>query len=195
MGFVRNLTGANQAKAAQQAGDLQQATALQARDDVLAAKDTAQGFFEPFQGVAQRGVDASNFLANPEEQFNFLQSNPLFQLGLDNANQQTQQVAASRGRLNAGDTLQDLTNNALLAAQPLLAGQRQDINSLLQLGSNTAANQANIETGQTAQGADLLTGSAAAKAAGVVGRANAKTAGAQGTVNLAADIAKLIAGA
>lgn len=174
-----DFAGDEAAKASRRAAN-QQAQAGEAA--IVAQREAAQraqGFFQPFQGAAERGIEASSFLANPQAQFDFLQSNPLFNLSLENANRQTQQAAASRGRLNAGDTLQQLSNNVLLASTPLIDRQRQDVNNLLNLGTGVATSQANIETGQAANIADLTTGIGAAQAAGTVGAANARTAGTQ----------------
>jgi hypothetical protein len=184
MGFVRNLTGANQSKAVDRATDIQAEAGREALIAQQQATANAQGFFEPFAGVAERGVQESGFLANPQAQFDFLQGNPLFQLALDNANQQTQASAASRGRLSAGDTLQQLSNNVLLSASPLIDRQRSDILSLLTLGEGVASSQANIETGQAAKASDLSTDIAAAQAAGQIGAAQAKTSGAQNLLGL-----------
>lgn len=170
MGFVRGITGADDQRRA-----TRDATAAQveAGQDAITAQteaaERAQGFFAPFAGSAERGVEASSFLANPQEQFEFLQNNPLFQLTLDNANRQTDARAASRGRLSAGDTLQQLSNNVLLSAQPLIDTQRQDIGNLLNLGTGIATSQANIETGQAARVGDLTTDIGATRAAGIIG--------------------------
>lgn len=148
--------------------------AIQAQKEAAAR---AQEFFTPFAGVAERGIGLSSFLGNPQEQFDFLQSNPLFQASLDNANRITNQSAAASGRLNAGDTLTNLSQNVLLSAQPLIDRQRQDIAGLLNLGTGLAGSQANIETGLGAGTSGLLTDSASAQSAGIIGSANAQSAG------------------
>jgi hypothetical protein len=171
-----------------QAGDAareQNAIATKAQQEALEAatletqrtRAQAQGFLEPFGGGNLGGVDQAGFLTDPNAQFDFLQSNPLFQLGLDNANQVTEQNAASRGRLSAGDTLQQLSNNALLQATPLIDRQRADVNNLLNLGTGVATSQANIETGQAAKVGELTTSGAAAQAAGIIGANNARATG------------------
>ncbi len=221
MGFVRNLTGKTAANAALKGADIQSEAATLAAEQVgiageqagtlvgdagtLAGRQISQGgrqagaLLDPFQAVGQQGVDQASFLTDPQAQFDFLQNNPLFQLGLDNANRQTSQLAASRGRLSAGDTLTQLNNNALLTASPLIAQQKQSIGDLLNLGQGTAFNQgnilqntagsranitqntglnlANILQGTSANQGNLLTGAAAAQAAGLVGAANARSAG------------------
>ena len=163
MGFVRKITGQDAAKrsanAAVSAGEIQQ----------QAATD-ASALYDPFQQLGQSGLDQSSFLTDPNAQFDFLQNNPLFQMGLDNANEQTLKSAASRGRLSAGDTMQQLSQNALLTASPLINQQKQSIGDLLTVGQNVAGNQGN-----------LLTGGAASQAAGLVGGANARN---QGDANL-----------
>ena len=163
MGFVRKITGQDAAKrsanAAVSSGEIQQ----------QAATD-ASALYDPFQQLGQSGLDQSSFLTDPNAQFDFLQNNPLFQMGLDNANEQTLKSAASRGRLSAGDTMQQLSQNALLTASPLINQQKQSIGDLLTVGQNVAGNQGN-----------LLTGGAASQAAGLVGGANARN---QGDANL-----------
>ena len=115
------------------------------------ATEEGQGFLAPFGGVGLQGVEQAGFLTDPQAQFDFLQNNPLFQMGLDNANRQTQQSAASRGRLSSGDTLQALNQNALLTASPLIQSQKQSIGDLLNFGGGIATNQANTAIGQGSQ--------------------------------------------
>ena len=135
--------------------------------DLIAQRDQLQSSPLGPVGLGQQGLNQAGFLTDPNAQFDFLQNNPLFQLGLDNANEQTLNLAAARGRLSAGDTLQQLNQNALLTASPLIQQQKQSIGDLISIGERTAANQGN-----------LLTGSAAAEAGGIVGAANARGAGA-----------------
>lgn len=166
MGFVRDFTGKTAVQAAGKAADAQ----------VLGAQE-ASALFDPFKGIGQQGLDQANFLTDSQAQFDFLQNNPLFQLGLDNANEQTNKMAAARGRLSSGDTLQQLNQNALLAASPLIQGQKNSIGDLLNFGLTTATNQGNLRTGQ-----------AAAQAGGIVGEANARGARAKGLVDLGLQI-------
>ena len=184
MGFVRTITGKTSAKAAERGAESQ----VQAGREAIAATERAaergQAFLQPFAEVGQRALGLSDFLADPQAQFDFLQQNPLFQRSLDEANTQTQQLAAARGRLSAGDTLQQLSENVLMSAQPLISQQRQDINNLLNLGTGLAQTQANVAIGQGTNVGNLLTDIGAARAAGQVGAANARTQGAQNLLNL-----------
>lgn len=179
MGFLSDLvggiTGSTAAKASKQAGQIQSEAAQSAAADVSAAGQSAIGRFDPLAAVGQQGIDLAGFLGDPSQQASFLESNPLFQLGLKNLNKQTQQSAASRGRLTAGDTLAQLQQNAQLAGQPLIDRQRQDIMNLLGLSQNVAGAQAGIEQQTAGNVGNLLTGGAAASAAGTVGAANARS--------------------
>ena len=172
MGFVSSLTGDGSAlgilsggkadvldlfglqgeaaadAASRQAEDVLLKKQRRSMQETRRATEEAQGFLSPFGGVGLQGVEQAGFLTDPQAQFDFLQNNPLFQLGLDNANTQTNKFAASRGRLSAGDTLQQLNQNALLTAAPLIQGQKQSIGDLLNFGGGVATNQANAAIGQ-----------------------------------------------
>ena len=120
MGFIRDLTGKTAVNAAGSAADAQ----------VLGAQE-ASALFDPFKGIGQQGLEQTGFLTDPNAQFDFLQNNPLFQSILDQNNQVTANAqdnlfksAAARGRLSAGDTLQQTqrlgeqsANNLLLSAR------------------------------------------------------------------------------
>lgn len=179
MGFLSDLvggiTGSTQAKAAQQAGQLQQQEAQLQAGNIGVAGQQASARFDPLGAVGQQGIDLAGFLTDPNQQASFLQNNPIFDAGLQNANRQTQNVAATRGRLSAGDTLQELSLNPLQVGQPLIDRQNQNIFNLLGIGQNVAGQQAGIDQTTAAQVADLLTGGAAAQAAGKVGAADARS--------------------
>jgi hypothetical protein len=168
--------GSGGVQAAGQATEEQLTAIKEAQDRVSQGAVTSQQFLAPLADVGQRGVDLSGFLGDPNQQADFLQNNPLFQLSLQNANQNTLQGAAAGGRLSAGDTLQRLQQNALTTSQPLIDRQRQDILSLLNLGGNVAGQQVGIEQGTSRNLADLITGGGATQAAGTIAGQNAETA-------------------
>jgi hypothetical protein len=188
MSFVKDtfntLTGGAAAEAAGAGAGIQSA----AIDRAIAAREAASekglGFLDPFSQVGQQGIEQAGFLTDPQAQFEFLQNNPLFQMGLENLNTQTQQAAATRGRLSAGDTLQQLTSNALLAASPLISQQKQSIGDLLNLGTGVAGAQASTATGTGVDIADLITSQGAVEAGGVIGAENARTQALQGMLGL-----------
>ena len=217
MGFVRHLTGETSANAAKHAGVLQSDAATLNAEQLKTtgqeqvgligeAGQQAGALFDPFAQIGQQGIEQAGFATDPNAQFNFLQNNPLFQMGLDNANTQTNQMAAARGRLSAGDTLQQLNQNAMLVGQPLINQQKNAIQNQLTMGqgaanqqanllTGTAGNQANMAMGNQANVGNLLGSAAAATAAGHVAAKNAKSAGAAGLLNVASGIAGGMSGA
>ena len=148
----------------------------------------AQGFLEPFAAVGQRGAELSGFLANPEAQFDFLQNNPIFDMSLENANRETNARAASKGRLSAGDTLSELSNNVLLAANPLINAQRQDIGNLLNLGTGIATTQANVSIGEGSNVSNLLGNVGNIEASRIIGNQQARQQGAQSAAQIAGSL-------
>lgn len=177
MGLIKDFLGVNAGDAAEDAANIQAAAGERGIDFLERGTERGLGFYEPFGGIAQRAVDLSGFLADPQAQFDFLQSNPLFQMSLDQLNQGTAAQAAARGRLSAGDTLQQLTNNTMLAAMPLIDRQRQDIGNLLNLGSGIAGSQAATSVAAAPQISNLITDIGAAQAGGIVGAQNARNQG------------------
>jgi len=151
----------------------------------LQSRAEAQGFFQPFANIAQQAVDQAGFLTDPQAQFDFLQNNPLFELALENANQQTNRAAAAQGRLSSGDTLQQLSNNVLLSSQPLIDRQAASIGDLLNLGQGIATSQANTAIGQGTNIANLLTGRGDIAAAGAAARNANQQETTQGLISLA----------
>lgn len=194
MGFVRDTLGIKDGKSFLLGGkaDVLDFGGVQGEEDALAASELAeaeqldalgrsiaetrsstaagQSFLQPFGGVGLQGANQSGFLTDPKAQFDFLQNNPLFQMGLDNANTQTNQFAAARGRLSAGDTLQQLNQNALLTASPLIAQQKQSIGDLLNFGGGIATNQANVAIGEGSTIANAFENQGNVASASIAGR-------------------------
>jgi len=178
MSFITDaLFGGGAADAATESAEIQSDAALAGLAATEAATEQGLGFLQPFSGVGQQGLSQASFLTDPNAQFDFIKNNPLFKLALDNANTGTQNLAAAGGRLSAGDTLQQLSNNVLLSASPLIADQKKSIGDLLNFGSGIATTQANTAINQGTNAANLITDAGAANAAGVVGAANAQSAG------------------
>ena len=189
MGFIRDITGKTAANAAKVGGEAQVDQSRLALDELRASKEQGLGFLQQFQQLGQQGLDQANFLTDPNAQFDFLQNNPLFQMGLDNANTQTNQMAASRGRLSSGDTLQQLNNNALLTAAPLIGQQKQSIQDLLSRGFNTGQAQSNAALGFGSQLGEAQNNIGNAIAGNVSGQASARGAAANNTLGLVGGIA------
>ena len=204
MGFLSQLgnmfTGSEDAKARKQAGQMQYDAAMgaisneirPAGDRALGYLDEGIGYLSPYEQVGQQGLAQVNFLTDAQAQADFAKNNPLFQLSRQMMTEDLNQSAASRGRLSAGDTLTQLQNAGVMAAQPLIDAQKQSIFDLIQYGGGMAGNMANMNANKartdmmTAQQiTDLLTGGAAAQAAGTVGAQNARTAATGNRIDLA----------
>lgn len=151
-------------------------------------REAGQGFLQPFGDLGQRGIDLSGFLADPQAQFDFLQNNPLFQSSLNLRDRDTAAAAASGGRLSAGDTALRFQENALLAAQPLIDRQRQDIGNLLNIGTGIATTQANVAIGEGSNVSNLLTDIGNIQAAGSIAAGNRQAEGSANALNLAGAI-------
>ena len=179
MSFVKDLwdglTGKTAADAAMQGADVQSA----AIDRAIAAQELAfnrgKEYLNPLLGIGQSGIDNVDFLTDPQMQFDYLQNNPLFDLALENANTQTKQMAAARGRLSAGDTLQQLSNNVLLSASPLITQQSNNIRDLINMESGVRGSFANLAMGQGNNMSNLLNQQGDVLASGIVGAGNART--------------------
>jgi len=163
--------------AAKKAARTQAGSVSEGIEETRRAAEQGLEFLEPFADVGQTGIEQAGFLTDPQAQFQFLQENPLFQLSLDEANLQTKNLAAARGRLSAGDTLQQLSENVLLSASPLITQQKQSIGDLLNLGSGTARAQANTAIGAGSDITNLITSRGDVLAAGTIGQANAQSQG------------------
>lgn len=188
---ILGLGGREGANAAIRAAEILAESGAEAIDIEQTARAKAQEFFKPFAGAAEAGLKGAGFLTDPQAQFDFLQNNPLFKAALENANTQTQQSAAARGRLSAGDTLQQLSKNTLLAATPILDRQIAGVNRMLNLGTGIAAAQANITIGEAANVGGLTTDIGSAQAAGQVGAAQAQQQGNQNLLQLAGTAAAI----
>lgn len=193
MGFVKNtiksITGSSAAEAAQAGSEAQQASTREAIAATTAAAERGQEFLQPFSQVGEQALGQASFLTDPQQQFEFLQNNPLFSLALEQAQTGTQKLAAARNRLSAGDTLEQLSNNVLLSASPLIGQQKQSIAGLLDFGRGVAGQQANVEIGAGSQISPLLQDIGSIEAAGGIGAANARAAGVGNLINIGATAA------
>ncbi len=186
---IEAFTGQAGAEASREAASLQYQAAQDAIREQQRSSQLGLGFLDPYSGIGLMGIDQAGFLTDPQAQYDYLQNNPLFQAALENANRQTMQTAAARGRLSAGDTLQQLTQNTLLAATPLLDRQTRNITNLLDLGRGISTAQANTALGVGTNISNLLTGQGDALAAGQIGAANAQAQGAQNIASIAGTVA------
>lgn len=169
-GDLGGTHAASEAKEAlKDAEDAQLAALGGATEETRRSRAEAQAFLAPFGDVGLQGVEQAGFLTDPKAQFEFLQSNPLFALALENANTTTDARAASQGRVSAGDTLTDLSNNVLLSASPLITQQKNSISDLLNFGSGIARSQANTSIGEGSEVSRLIESRGDVQASGLLG--------------------------
>lgn len=141
----QNRKDANKASAAQQAAaadaqQLQQDQFGQMREDL-----------SPYRQAGAGAVPLlSEFNTNPQAQYDFLQSNPIFQASMNARDRDTVGIAAQQGRIGTGGFSQQLQENYLLSALPLLQQREQGLTNLASLGQN-AATQTGVSGLQTAQ--------------------------------------------
>lgn len=186
------ISGQQQAKAAKSASGQQLQGIREGIAEQRRSSAEGLGFLEPFSEVGQMGIEQAGFLTDPTAQFDFLQQNPLFQMALEQAQTGTLGIAAARGRLSAGDTLQQLSKNVLLSAQPLIAGQKASISDLLNLGTGIATTQANTAIGTGTNVTNLLTSAGDVAAAGTIGAGQAQAQQTQATAQGLATILPLL---
>lgn len=177
------LLGGDAADAAKDAAGLQAAATREAIELQRETRDLAREDLAPFKDFGAGQLGSLGDILTSQGQMDYLQSNPLFQLGMDNLNTATMKSMAARGKLGSGDTLLSLQNNAYLAGMPLLQNQQNQLFNAANMGQSSAAGQANtaLQTGN--QLAALTQNHGDVLASGVVGAAGAKQAGINNLLN------------
>lgn len=179
-----NYASNRAASASRRAARTQAAAGREAIDFQEQQAERGLDILSQFDPLIDRGVAASDFLADPDAQFQFLQDNPLFQMALDEANAGTRGRQASLGKLRSGGTRSELARNVFLAGIPLLDRQRQDVGNLLNTGIGIGTSKANILQGLSAGVAPVITDIGASNAAGIIGANNARQQGLQNLFGL-----------
>lgn len=129
---AKKANAANQA-AIKEGQDLQKSQFESVRSDLA-----------PYREAGAAGVPLlTEFNTNPQAQYDYLQSNPIFQASLNYRDRESAGLAARQGRVGTGDFSAQLQENYLLAASPLIQRREQQLLNLAQVGGNAAA-----QTGQ-----------------------------------------------
>ncbi len=183
-GFVGKITDAvgltdikGQEKAAKNAANAQAQSGEQSIAFQRESRDLARSDLQPFRQFGQTNIEALQSLLTPTGQYDYLQNNPLFKMAVDNANRATLNNQAARGKLGSGDTLNALSQNTLLAAQPLIGQQQNALFNAVNLGQSSAAGQANTALTSGANIGNTMTDIGNARAAGIIGAGNAYSQG------------------
>lgn len=155
-----------QAQSANQAAQMTQAAQEQLRSDLTPYREAGQTALPLLQQMAT---------ADPVDRVAQLQSNPLFQASLASRDRATLGAAATQGRIGTGDFSQQIAQNFLLSASPLINQQMEEerireqrLLNLANIGQSSAS-QTGVSGLQAAQasGANLMAG-ANAQSAGIV---------------------------
>ncbi len=209
--FVNNkLLGGDSARAARNAGQLQQDAATKAGQNVQSQFDTTRGTYQPYLdsgtqnlGILNNGLQSGRF---DQPAFSYdpsqVQNDPGYQFAMQQGIKGADQGAAARGGVLGGGQQKALaTLSSGLASQYEAQDYGQAANTygvnqnnlnnqfgrystLAGLGQ-TATGQLGALSGQNADTqANLYTGGAAAQAAGQVGSANARAQALNGLLSL-----------
>ena len=178
------LLGGDAADAARQASQAQQAAAGNSIAFQRESRDLARSDLAPFVGFGQGNIDPLSQLLTPEGQANYLQANPLFQMFMDKANKASLSSNAAQGLLNSGNTLNELSTNAMMTGMPFLQNQQNQLFNAVNMGQSSAAGQANTALTTGNMISDLMTQQGNAQAAGIVGAQGARQAGINNLLSL-----------
>lgn len=178
------VLGGDAADAATQAAQLQGKSADKAIALQRESRDLARADLAPFVEFGQGNMDALSLLLTGQGQADYLQSNPLFDLALDRTNKASLSSNAAQGLLNSGNTLNELNNNALLTAMPLLQNQQNQLFNAVNMGQSSAAGQANTALATGNSLSDLTAQKGNIQASGIVGSQGAQQAAFNNLLNL-----------
>lgn len=177
-------------EAAKDAARLQAGAALESAQLTSDAQAQLRGDLTPFRQAGESAIPILQELstASPVDRVAQLQGNPLFQAALNSRDRETLGAAATQGRIGTGGFSQQLSENFLLSASPLIQQQiqeeqirKQDLLNLANIGQSSAAQTgvSGLNAAQSIGGS--LQGAANATSAGIV-------AGQQANANRNAEI-------
>lgn len=169
--------GSKARSAARDAANIQSESANRAADMTQAAQEQLRADLSPYREAGQTALPLLQQMAtaDPVDRVAQLQSNPLFTAALNSRDRATLGAAANQGRIGTGGFSQQLSENFLLSASPLINQQMEEerireqrLLNLANIGQSSAS-QTGVSGLQAAQasGANLMAG-ANAQSAGVV---------------------------
>jgi hypothetical protein len=185
--------GSKNRSAARAASRAQSAAAKEAQAMEAEQLSVLRGDLMPFK---EQGVGAINqlgaYTSNPGADLNYLQDNPLFQASLNTADRAAVGAAANQGRIGTGGFSQQLQENYIMSALPLLQRRDQNLTNLATMGQNAAAQTgtAGLQTAQSMGSLELQ--GANAQSAGIAAQRQASQEMAGGLIQGAAALAPLI---
>lgn len=154
------IYSANKSASAQKKAGTQAAAAqIDATDKQIqylrGAEQRADSRLRPFTNFGKSGIKSLSDMMSPQGQFEYLQSNPMFQAAVDYSGDQMKAAGAAAGRFNSGGTVDQLFKNYLATGETFIGNQFNRLLTPVQIGQASAAGQAaNImNTGQSVAGA------------------------------------------
>lgn len=194
MGFFSDLMGKSASRAARDAGRIQSAYGTAGINEQRAAYGDVQGMLSPYMEAGEGALPLLQQLLSPQGQFDYLNNNPLFSASLNRLDTLTGAQQAARGRLGAGDTLEQLRQNYFATANPLLQQAFGNAFNVAGMGQNATTNLGNARLGLGNNVSDLFTQIGNASGAATIGQANARAAGASNLFGIGANIAGMFLG-
>lgn len=163
-----------QGRAADSAGAAQERQYLQARDDLM-----------PFANLGRSQVGPLSEMLTAQGQYDYLQSNPLFNLALERADRQSNNAFLSQGL--TGDARQTLADNTMMTALPFLEHQTNNLFNAVNVGQASSAGQANAALAHGNNLSNLALQKGNVNAAGIVAQNNAYNQGMMQLLGIAQD--------
>lgn len=194
MGFFSDLMGKSASRAARDAGRIQSAYGTAGINEQRAAYGDVQGMLSPYMEAGEGALPLLQQLLSPQGQFDYLSNNPLFSASLNRLDTLTGAQQAARGRLGAGDTLEQLRQNYFATANPLLQQAFRNASGLANIGQNATTNLGNARLGLGNNVSDLFTQIGNASGAATIGQANARAAGAGNLFGMLGNIGGMFLG-
>jgi len=180
----------NSADAAQDAARVQTKAANTAAEGVDRRFDLFRDDLATYRQAGESAMPLlSEFNSNPQAQYDYLQSNPLFQASMDVSDRDTAARLASQGRVGTGDASEQLQQNYLLNAAPLIQQREQQLLNLAQIGQASSAQTGAAGINAATTSGDLITQGANSSAAGIIGQENARNQGITDAIGGASTIA------
>lgn len=148
-GFVSKVTDAigltnygDQAKATKQAGNQQLAATNAQIAYQQGAEQRATERLQPFVNLGTSNIPGLQGLMTAQGQYDYLQSNPMFQAAVNNAAGQTKAAAASSGKFGSGGLVNQLFQNYLGQGEQFVGNQFNRLANTVGMGQASAAGQA-----------------------------------------------------
>ena len=159
--------------------DSGQAQVAGVRDQINFLKGVEQRSTErlaPFVQLGLDNIEGFGSLLTPEGQMSFLEGNPMFQAAVNNAAQNTKNLAAAGGRAGSGGVVGELFNNYLAQGESFINNQFNRMLAPVQIGQSSAAGSAANSMNIGSQIGNAYSNIGDINAASILGQQNASAA-------------------